>query len=135
MRGRLVVLLFVDRHTANAAHVMVEKLRREQPDHELLTIALVIDLKNVPKFLRGPAGQIIAGTYHEGAALIPPAYDPADHLILLPDWTGRLFEGYHIGDVDRYIAAVIVDKLGIVVATIQAPDTDKLIIDYLEMGS
>lgn len=123
LRGRQVLLLFVDRHTAHDARDLVEQLRRRQPNHEALTIALIIDLHAVPKMLRGAAARFIESTYHEGAAQIPAPYDPADHLILLPDWTGQLFGGYHIANRDHQLAAVMIDEAGKVAAVIQEADT------------
>lgn len=131
LRGRIVLLLFVDHHTAYAARDLVERLRRAQPDHEKLTIAVVLDLHSVPKLLRSTAERFIEGTYTKAAALIPPPYDPADHLIMLPDWTGKLFEGYHIGDVSREIAAVIIDEAGVVTTVFQASDLADQALAYL----
>lgn len=123
-----MLLLFVDRHNARTARELVEQIRRQQPDHEALTIALVIDLHAVPKVLRGTAEHFIEGLYHQSAALIPAPYDPADHLILLSDWTGQLFAGYRI-DQDRHeMAAVLVDDRGLVVAVIHDPATPRKVL-------
>ncbi len=122
LRGRNVLLLFVDRHTARAARDLVEIVRRRYPDHEWLTIAMVIDLNHVPKMLRGAAQHFIESSYTEAAALIPAPYDPADHLIMLPDWTGQLFQGYHIANASQSIAAVLVDTDGHVAEIYQGPD-------------
>lgn len=121
----------MDRHTAQAARDLVEQVRRRHPDHEQVTVALVLDLNNVPIFLRGTAERFIESAYTEGAGQIPPPYDPADHLILLPDWTGQLFGGYHIADASHEIAAVVINPSGQVVTTIQAPDTANQVMDTL----
>lgn len=132
LRGRKVLLLFVDRHTAPAARDLVEQLRRRQPDHEALTVALVIDLHSVPKMLRGTAERFIESTYHEGAALIPAPYDPADHLILLPDWTGQLFDGYHIDRNSPGMAAVFIDEEGKIAAIIHDADTPRKVMALVD---
>jgi hypothetical protein len=132
LRGRQVLLLFINRHNAPAARELIEQLRHRQPDHEKLTVAMILDLHAVPKLLRGPAERFIEGTYAEAAALIPAPYDPADHVLLLPDWTGQLFQGYRFDPASDDMAAVLIDETGTITAVIRAADTAEQVLTLVD---
>ena len=36
--------------------------------------------------------------------------DPADHIIILADWTGALFDAYQAPATDRQVALVLIDE-------------------------
>jgi hypothetical protein len=55
---------------------------------------------------------IMESSYREVAAAIPKGYDPADHLILLPDWSGDVVRAYGVGSVSREIALVLIGPDG-----------------------
>lgn len=120
--GRALLLVFVDHNTGRAAQAIVETLRRRYPDHRQLAIALVVDARVVPRLLRGVAEGIMESSYREAAAAVPAGFDAADHLILLPDWSGDVVRAYRIGNVSREIALVLIGPDGIVQAGYHGPD-------------
>lgn len=98
-------------------------VRRSIPDAEQLPIALIVDLRVVPRLLRGTAERFMEGAYKEAASEVPDGYDPADHLILLPDWTGAVFRAYGVGDVSRYPYLILVSPEGRIAAAFQGADS------------
>lgn len=126
------MLLFADYSTAQLARQTVEAVRRKYPDHRELTIAIIIDLLMVPRFLHGAAERIIESAYRDAATQIPEGFDPADHLLLLPDWSHKLAGGYGIGNVGKFPAIVLVDPDGRVAATLQVPDTPRMAVALLD---
>jgi hypothetical protein len=110
--GRPLLLIFVDHNTGRASQPIVETLRRRYPDHRQLAIAVVVDAQIVPRLLRGMAEGIMESQYREVATAIPKGYDPADHLILLPDWSGAVVRAYGVGSVSREIALVLIGPDG-----------------------
>lgn len=98
-------------------------VRRSIPDAEQLPLALIVDLRVVPRLLRGTAERFMEGAYKEAASEVPDGYDPADHLILLPDWTGAVFGAYGVGDVSRFPHLVLVSPEGRIVASVQGADS------------
>ena len=60
----------------------------------------MIDARVVPRLFRGTAEGMMEREYREAAAAMPKGYDPAEHLILLPDWKGEVVRAYgvdHLG--------------------------------------
>lgn len=121
-RGRPVILMFVDQTTARATRDVVIALRQRIPSHDLLPIAIVVDLSVIPKLLRGIAEGFMERAYQEEAAGVPSGFDPADHLMLLPDWSGEVAALYGVGDAGKQIAIVAVDPAGVVHGTYQGPN-------------
>lgn len=131
LRGQWVMLLFADYSTATAARQTLEAVRRSYPDHNQLAVAIVIDLLMVPRFLHGAAERFIEGAYRDAAKQIPDGYDPADHLIMLPDWSHKIANGYGIGNVGQYPAVVLIDPQGQIAAVFQVPDAARASVSLL----
>jgi peroxiredoxin len=120
--GRPLLLLFVDHNTGRASQPIVETLRRRYADHRQLAIAVVVDVRIVPRLLRGMAEGMMESSYREVAAALPDGYDAADHLILLPDWSGDVVRAYGVGNVSREIALVFIGPDGQVRAGYHGPN-------------
>lgn len=120
--GRPLLLLFVDHNTGRASQPIVETLRRRYADHRQLAIAVVVDVRIVPRLLRGMAEGIMESSYREVAAALPDGYDAADHLILLPDWSGNVVRAYGVGNVSREVALVFIGPDGQVRAGYHGPN-------------
>lgn len=121
-RGRAVLLIFADHNTGRSAQSVVERLRRRYPQFERLAIALVIDTRIVPRLLRGMAEGRMEKEYREAAAAIPQGYDPADHLILLPDWNGEVTRAYGAADLGRHLHLFLIGPDGLIKADYHGSD-------------
>lgn len=130
--GRPVVLLFVDPNTGRATREVVVAIRRRIPDFAQLPILTVVDLHIVPKLLRGTAERFMESAYRSAAAEVPSVYDPADHLMLLPDWTGELARAYGVTNVSREIFLFIISPDGVIDRSYQGPSPAVKAIEYLE---
>ena len=129
--GRPVLLIFVDHNTGRASQDVVVALRRKYPEYHLLPIALIVDARIVPRLARGIAEGMMEKGFREAAAEIPKGYDPADHLILLPDWTGETVRAYGVGNVSREIALVLIGPDGRVAATYHGPDPARAALELV----
>jgi peroxiredoxin len=121
-RDRPVLLIFADHNTGRSAQAVVERVRRRFPRFEQLAIALVIDARIVPRLLRGMAEGQMEKEYRQAAAAIPSGYDPADHLILLPDWNGEITRAYGAADLGRHIHLFLIGLDGVVKGEYHGPD-------------
>ena len=65
---------------------------------------------------------MMESSYREVAAALPDGYDAADHLILLPDWSGDVVRAYGVGNVSREIALVFIGPEGQVRAGYHGPN-------------
>ncbi len=113
-RGRIVLLLFADQHTGRSTQAVVERVRRVYPRAEQVIIALVIDARAVPRLFRGAAEGMMEREFRAAAATIPKEYNPAEHLILLPDWKGEVVRAYGVGNVSHHVHAICIGPDGIV---------------------
>jgi hypothetical protein len=129
--GKPVVLLFVDYNTGRSTREVVISLRRIYPEFNKVPIALIVDLRIVPKLFRGTATRVMESAYKQAATEIPASEDPGDHLILLPDWTGDVFKAYQVGDVSRNIYVVLVGINGRVAAVYQGQNPTQTVHDWL----
>mgnify|MGYP000872951219 FL=1 len=120
--GRPVLLVFVDHNTGRAAQEIVVGLRRRYPNFARLAIALVVDARVVPRLVRGVAEGMMAAAYREVSAQIPAGHDPADHLILLPDWSGDVVLAYGVCDLSKQVALALIGPDGRVAANYHGPN-------------
>lgn len=122
-KGKPVLLLFVDYNTGRSTREVVISLRQKYPEFERLPIALLVDLRVVPRLLRGTAARFMETAYKQAAGEVPAGYDPADHLILLPDWSGNVFDAYHVGQVNQQMQLVVIGPDGDIQSAYQGPDS------------
>jgi len=130
-RGRPVLLLFVDHNTGRSTREVVIAVRRRYPNFTALPIAIVVDLRIVPRLLRKTAERIMETAYRSAADDVPAGFDPSEHLILLPDWTGEIATAYHAGDVSRYMHLVAVAPDGMIHDTYQGSSPAQQAVNML----
>lgn len=110
--GTPLLLVFVDRHSRDAAPELVKGIRLRYDDHRALPVANVLDLQVVPRLLRGTVKGMMTAALQQARTQIPEPYDPDDHLILLPDWKGEVHQAYRVPDVSEQPALVMIDGHG-----------------------
>lgn len=129
---KVMVLLFQDQSTVDVAREVNQTIRgvHEEPDD--LIVASVVDLSGVPRFMRGMADKMLQKAYQNAAKQLPAHVDPADYIVLLPDWGGDLFRKFDVGDVSRKALMVIIDDEGKIVARQQGGNLGKLALRELD---
>ena len=110
LAGRKAVLVFHLQGTAPTARAMHRAVRERFPDPEEGVIASVIDLSIVPSLYWMTVGLVLARAYEQAARELPPDVDPADYLVILPDWGGRVSRDYGVRNTGRAAAIVVVDE-------------------------
>ena len=120
--GRPVILIFAGYEVAGTVAEVHRALRREYPATSQVVTATVVDLRQVPRLLRGTAERLMGVAYQQAAREIPAGLDPADYLALLPDWGGKLFAAYRVPGGSRRLALVMIDAAGVVAHSYQGPD-------------
>jgi hypothetical protein len=121
-RGRPVVLVFAGKDSGSQAREIVVTLRgRFAPDQ--LPVLSVLDMHSIPRLVQGIAkGQIQKG-YNDAVreaqadaqarGWATPA-DPAQLVIMLMDWDGKVTSSYGLSGVDKQAVAVLIDENGAV---------------------
>ena len=110
LTGRKVVLVFHLQGTAPTARAMNRAVRERFPEPEEVFIASVIDLSIVPPLYWMTVGIVLNSAYEQAAGELPPDVDPAEYLVILPDWGGRVSRIYGVRNTGRAASIVVVDE-------------------------
>jgi hypothetical protein len=105
-----LLLIFHSYQTATTVAEVIQAVREVYPNPDQVLLASVADMRIVPRFLRGAAKNIMRNAYKEAARHVPSGQDPADHIIILPDWNGVIFKAYQVPDVAEQVALVLVNE-------------------------
>jgi hypothetical protein len=117
--GRKVVLIFHLQGTAPTARQINRAVRAHHPDPEDVLVASVIDLSIVPPFYWVSVSLILGQAYDRAAEELPPDADPAEYVVILPDWGGLVSRRYDVTNTGRAAAIVVLDEDGSVAASYQ----------------
>ncbi len=110
--GVPIVLLYHSRNTAELAREINTKVRDIYPNASDLLIASIIDMHGVPKLMRGVTEKMIAGEYEKESARLSDDQDPADIIIILVDWNGKITAGAGFEDTDKQLGLIVLDADG-----------------------
>ncbi|HEX6032089.1 MAG TPA: hypothetical protein VFY90_11725 [Tepidiformaceae bacterium] len=118
-----VVMMFGQNNSAQVDPV-VEAVRAKYPEEQVLLVS-VADLSKLPKLLRKMAEGVMNGRYKGEAEKLRDGLDPAEHVVILPDWDGEVAPGFGLGPVDKQMAMAVVATGGRLAGTYQdaAPET------------
>ncbi len=120
-RGQPVLLLFVDYQTARQTEEVARALRRVYPSYTELLLPIIVNLQAVPKPMQGFARTVMESTLRATLKQIPDGVDPANHLLILPDWRNEIGRAYGVSGAGQQMALVLVDENGRVRNTYQGP--------------
>lgn len=109
-----LLLVFHSYQTASTVAEVIRSVRQKYPLPEQTMIASVADMRVVPRLLRGTAKAFIKNAYNEASREMPAGQDPADHIVILADWEGALFDAYQVPRTDRQAALVLVNEAKII---------------------
>ena len=129
--GIPLVLVFHAQDTARDALEVNKAVRRAHPDPAEVLIASVIDLRSFPSMFRGMVNSELEKAYHNAAGRLPEGIDPADHVVLLPDWDGTVFDSLGIENANAQAAVVVADRQGRILCQAQENDLGAQALDAL----
>lgn len=107
--GIPAILIFHGQDTADAALDVNKAVRKEHPLAGEVFIASVIDLRSFPSMFHGMVKPALEKAYFNAAGKVPDGADPADLVVLLPDWDGAVHDAVGVIDSTRDAALVLVD--------------------------
>lgn len=126
-----LLLVFHSYQTASQVGELIPAVREVYPHPEQALIASVADMRDVPRLFQGAAKKIMRSTYQQAAKQIPAGQNPADHIIILPDWQGNTFEAYHVPDTRSQLALVLIDPARTIHSSYQGPQPAQAAITLL----
>ena len=132
--GRKVVLVFHLQGTAPTAREINRAVRERFPDPEEVLVASVLDLSIVPPVYWLTVGLVLGSAYEQATRELPPDVDPADYLVILPDWGGRVSRDYGVRNTGRAAAIVVVDEDSNMTLSYQGERPVEAVLEALENG-
>ena len=129
--GRRLVLVFHLQGTAQAAREINRAVRARYPSTEEVLVASVIDLSIVPPVYWMTVNVVLSNAYDQASLELPPEADPADYLIILPDWGGRVSHRYGARNTGRAAVAAVVDGDSNVVGSYQGGQPAEAVLELL----
>ena len=75
-----------------------------------MLVASVIDLSSVPPVYWMTVAVVLASAYEQARAELPPGADPAEFVMILPDWNGAVNRAYGARRTSRAAAVVVVGE-------------------------
>lgn len=108
--GRPAVLIFHLQGTAPTAREINRAVREHYPSPEEVLVVSIIDLSIVPPVYWITVGLILGQAYEQATAELPPDMNPAEYVVILPDWVGRVSRAYGARRTNRAAAIVVVDE-------------------------
>lgn len=132
--GRRVVLVFHLQGTAPTAREINRAVRERFPDPGEVFVASVIDLSIVPPVYWLTVGLVLGSAYEQATRELPPNADPAEYLVILPDWGGRVSRDYGVRNTGRAAAIVVVDEDSNITVSYQGERPVEAVLQALEDG-
>lgn len=117
--GTPVLLVFLTESTQKQVREISDAVRDKYPELSQVIVANIVDLRFVPSLTRRMAEGIMNNAVKNAIKEIPKRYDPAEYLLLLPDWSARVSKGYQVEDVDKNVALIMIDADGIIQGSYQ----------------
>ncbi len=108
--GVPVILVFHGQDTGDAALEVNKAVRKRYPGVDEIFIASVIDLRSFPTMFRGMVQPALEKAYYNAAGRLPAEADPADLVVLLPDWEGAVHDTVGVKNSTDQAALVVADR-------------------------
>ena len=103
------MLIFHLQDTAPTAREFNRSVRARHPSPHEVLVASVIDLSIVPPVYWMTVGLILNQAYDQAATELSEDYDPAEYVIILPDWGGFVSRKYGARNTNRAAAITVVN--------------------------
>ncbi len=101
----------------------VETAARERyPGPEDLLIGHVVDLHKIPGLLRKVAEGVLGGEHKKAVEALEPGKEPADFVVILPDWDGSAVRKLGLEDATKALGLALLDTSGRVEWRYQGPE-------------
>lgn len=113
--GVPTILIFHGQDTADAALEINKVVRKMYPEVGEVFLASVIDLRSFPSMFRNMVQPALEKAYFNAAGKVPEGADPADLVVLLPDWDGAVHDKVGVTGSTERAAVVVADEQGSII--------------------
>jgi hypothetical protein len=126
------VLFFLWRDTLHLAEPVNLGVRRRYPLVSQLLVANLADLRGVPGLLHGLVSREMNKGYHDIAARLPADLNPADYVLIIPDWKGKAVKAVGLPGPLRRPALAVIGRGGVLLGVHQGDDLAEAALRILE---
>jgi len=129
--GVPTILIFHGQDTADAALAVNKTVRKQFPTANEAFMASVIDLRSFPSMFRSMVQPALEKAYFNAAGKVPDEADPAELVVLLPDWDGSVHDAVGIRESTTKAAVLVADRQGRIVGRDQSDNLAETALAYL----
>lgn len=115
--GAVLVLVMPTQATTEAVNPLRAALRERYPDPAKVVIASVVDLRQVPRLMRKMGESALSKRYEEVVAGLQPGQDPAQYVVMCPDWNGEVPGKLGLGDLGSELGVAVIAADGTIAGT------------------
>ena len=131
LEGHAAVLVCHGPKSTDAAKEVAKAVRSRSLDPKDPIIASIVDLRAMGGIWRKVAEAQIKSSYAKLAEKVPAGHDPADHILICPDWDGAVCLALGAVNADREPLAVVVGPNGLVKQTVTGPGLGEKVVGLL----
>jgi len=113
------LLLFHDQHANDAALAINMAVRQKLPTAAQILVGSVPDLSGVSRLFRSVAQVAMDKGFQDGAKRLSNGLDPADYILILPDWDGAVTKSTGFVNLGSHPGMVLVGQTGQVLGKYQ----------------
>jgi hypothetical protein len=106
------ILIFPGKDNADAALEVNKVVRKQYPKADEVFMASVIDLRSFPSIFRSMVQPALEKAYFNAAGKVSPGTNPADLVVLLPDWDGSVHDTLDVSESTASAAVLVADGQG-----------------------
>lgn len=128
------MLFFLWLDTISIAEEINRAVRRRYPQPSQLLVANLADLRGVPGLFHGLVLREMEKGYRDIAARLPAHLDPADYVLIIPDWKGQATRAVGLPSPLRRPALAVLDRGGLLLDVHQGDDLAGAAIQILEQA-
>ena len=128
------VLFFLWRDTIHLAEEINLGVRRRYPLASQLLVANLADLRGVPGLLHRAVRREMDKGYRDIAARLPAGMNPADYVLIVPDWKGQATRAVGLPSPLRHPALAVLGRGGLLLGVHQGNDLSEAALRILELA-
>jgi hypothetical protein len=117
--GVPIVLVFLWVDTQYLAEKVNQAVRERYPQASQALVANVASLRGIPGIFHGIAENEMKKAYKETASKLPDGLNPADYVLILPDWKSECARALGLRDIGSNPAVAVLDSEGMIVGVHQ----------------
>jgi hypothetical protein len=130
--GSLTLLVCHGQDSADMATQVHSAVRERYPLASTLMTASLVNLKIVPRMLRGVVEGVIRKAYKDAVGRLEKDQNPKDYIVILPDWDGSVTAALGLRNTASNAGVAILDGEGSLLETYQGEDLAATAVSLLE---